>query len=189
MTALGEPSQRILDAMVWLESGRIPMPWHRTLVAYAARHLPRSGAFKGCVAQLRESGLVTYRGGGIDDPSGPTGLVLEHEGRELATQPSAEEAFSGIRYWLRLCDKLNPIETTICAHLRHRADGTPGISRAHLLDLAGGQVVLRDFRHALAKLLAVDLIAVEADVFTATTSLRPLSIFELRRLREKTPGA
>ncbi len=184
---LGEPTKRILDAMVWLESGRIPMPWTKSVVAYSAFHLPRSGAFKGCLAQLHERGLVTYRGGGIDDPHGQTGLVLEHEGRELAESPVI--LFSGIAYWTRLCEKLSSMEMTICAHLRERADGTPGISRKSLLDLAGGMTVDRDFRHALAKLLAVDLIAVEGDVFTATRSLRPLSIFELRLLREKKTGS
>ena len=172
---LGEPTRRILDAMVWLESGRIPMPWTKSVVAYSSFHLPRSGAFKGCLSRLFHLHLVNYLRGGI---------VLEHEGRELVRQPSAEQAFSGIGYWERLSGKLSPMELRLCAHLRE-GEAWP---RAALLELAGGHLVLRDFRHAIAKLLAVDLIAVEADVFTATRSLVPLSIFELRRLREKKTG-
>lgn len=176
---LGEPTKRILDAMVWLESGRIPMPWTKSVVAYSSFHLPRSGAFKGCISKLYMLHLVNYLRGGI---------VLEHEGRELARVPSAEQAFSGIGYWERVSQKLSPIEQAICLVLREsdvaiakealRAMVTEGL-------YCGSNTAERDFRHATAKLLAVDLISVKGGAFTATRSLVPLSIFELRELRAK----
>lgn len=79
---LHEGAARILDAMVWLETKRIPMPWSRTLVAIASDMKPRAGYFKGKLAGLKASGLVSY----------PVEyhLCLEHRGRQLGVEPGFE---------------------------------------------------------------------------------------------------
>jgi hypothetical protein len=167
--------------MVWLETGRVPMPWHRTLVAYASDHLPRAGAFKSCVAMLHERELIGYRGGGIADPDGPIGLVLEHLGRGLADAPVGP--FTREAYWEKIDGKLGPVERLICKALRELVGGA--VARDELAHAIGRESVRarREFRNALARLLGVDLIQVEGGCYSATLNLCPLSIFELRELR------
>ena len=164
---LGQPTCRILDAMVWLESGRIPMPWPRSLVAYASHHLPLAGGFKAYVAKLKGLALISYRGGC---------LVLEHDGRQLAEEPA--EAFGLESYWARLDGKLGPVERSICQKLR--ADGRGTVARSELARLVALDQRQLAFRNATSKLLAVELIDVQADHYFATLALRPRSVFERR---------
>ncbi len=179
LEAIGWPAIRILDAMVWLETGRVPMPWHRTLVAYASGHLPRAGSFKGCVAMLHERELIGYRGGGIADPNGPVGLVLEHLGRGLAHAPVG--IFTRQAYWEKIDGKLGPVERLICHALRELLGGS--VARDELADGIGREATSREFRNAMARLLGVDLVQVEGGCYSATLNLCPLSVFEIRELR------
>ncbi len=163
---LGQPTCRILDAMVWLESGRIPMPWPRSLVAYASDHLPLAGGFKAYVANLKGLALICYRHGA---------LVLEHEGRQLAEEPA--EAFDLGSYWARVDGKLGPVERDVGEILR--GSGFP-VARFALARRVGLDQRQLAFRNATSKLLAVELIDVQADHYFATLALRPRSVFERR---------
>lgn len=80
--------RRILDAMAWLETKRIPMPWNRALVGFAAGYQPRGGFFKTHVGALRTMGLISY-------PQ-PFYLALEHEGRRLAIAFTEELTLNGL---------------------------------------------------------------------------------------------
>ena len=173
------PALRILDAMVWLETGRVPMPWHRTLVAYASGHLPRGGAFRSCVAMLHERETVSYMGGGIGNPNGTVGLVLEHLGRGLADAPTVP--FTREAYWQKIDAKLGPVEYLICAMLREKLGGA--VEREDLGRAIGCGQGSREFRNAMAKLLGVELVTVEGGCYSATLNLCPLSVFEFRELR------
>jgi hypothetical protein len=172
---LTAPAQRILDAMRWLESGRIPMPWQRSLVAYSANHLPRSGSFRALAYELQKAEMISY-------PS-PGHLALEHDGRELTEEPV--EPFTRAAYWDRLEGHLGPMERRfcrlLCVHPHQR------MGRGALLDCAGGHLVISESRPALAKLLAVELIEAEGDTYRATEALYPLSVFEKRATKGATP--
>ncbi len=179
LEAIGWPAIRILDAMVWLETGRVPMPWHRTLVAYSSDHLPRAGSFKSHVAMLRERELISYRGGGIADPNEPVGLVLEQLGRGLADAPVGP--FTRTAYWEKLDGKLGPVERLICKALRELVGGA--VARDELAHAIGREATSREFRNGIARLLGVDLVQVEGGCYSATLNLCPLSVFEIRELR------
>jgi hypothetical protein len=165
-TQLGQPTCRILDAMAWLESGRIPMPWPRSLVAYASDHLPLAGGFRAYVANLKGLGLICYRQGC---------LVLEHEGRQLAQED--EDGFALQAYWDRVNGKLGPVERDICEILR---EGGAPVARFALARRVGLDQRQLAFRNATSKLLAVELIDVRSDHYFATESLRPRNVFERR---------
>lgn len=171
---LGRPTCRILDAMVWLESGRIPMPWPRSLVAFSADHLPRAGGFKGYVSELKKAELVSYK---------DFGLVLEHEGRELARQP--ESTFTRGDYWSHLDERLAVTELAVCETIRNEAGPMNyAMTRASLRDAVDGYRPTSegDFRNALGKLLAWDLVCVARGTYSAAPSLYPLDVFERREL-------
>jgi hypothetical protein len=170
-TQLGQPTCRILDAMAWLESGRIPMPWPRSLVAYASDHLPLAGGFRAYVANLKGLGLISYLDGR---------LVLEHDGRQLAVED--EDGFALVAYWARLEGKLGPVERSICRILRERGDFEVRfeVARFDLARAVGLDQRQLAFRNATSKLLAVELIDVRSDHYFATESLRPRNVFERR---------
>ena len=165
--SVSPPACRILDAMVWLESGRIPMPWHRSLVAYSANHLPRSGGFKGYLAKLKALELVSYRDGG---------LVLEHEGRRLAETPLVK--FGLGEYWGRLDSHLSPLERDLIGFARTSGEPWAKASLEEAIGRSG--VTSAAFRNAFAKLIAVGLFDVHEEGYIATEALRPRSVFEIR---------
>lgn len=167
--ALNAPTIRILTGMVWLESGRIPMPWHRSLVAYASEHQPRGGAFRSGVAALRKANLVGCQDGR---------LVIEHGGRLLAEEPG--EQFSHAAYRERLCNKLTPRERVIYAQFRDLP--TARLQRELLASALGVSASSAFFRNSIAKLLAVGLLEVEGDLYTATEVLWPINVFERREV-------
>lgn len=175
---LGQPAAMILDGMVWLESGRIPMPWHRSLVAYASGHLPRAGAFKGYVAKLKACELVSFPPGG--------GLVLEHEGRQLALQPNAP--FARIDYWRLMDGHLGPGEREIAALVREVAPGHVVWTRDELRDLVPAEISEATFRQATAKLLSVHLLDLVDGLYCGTAVLYPRSVFEQRAARSAAGG-
>lgn len=79
---LSHAEQRIIDAMAWLETKRIPMPWPRHLISYAAEMRPTGGYFKTAAARLVRLGMISLPGGRT--------LVLEHDGRMLTEATEAE---------------------------------------------------------------------------------------------------
>ncbi len=168
---LGGPACRILDAMVWLEVGRIPMPWPRSLVAFAADHLPRAGAFKGYLAKMKALEFVSYRDGG---------LVLEHEGRAIAGENYPElKPFSRERYWALCLDpRLKLTQGWIVCKVRAAAGDL--VEREAIR--AGYVSDEGTFRNAMARLLSWDLIEVSDGRYRATQSLYPRDVFEQREL-------
>lgn len=172
---LTEPTRRILTAMVWLESGRIPMPWHRSLVAYASDHKPGCGAFRSGIAHLRRANLLGAQAGR---------LVIEHGGRLVAEEPP--EMFTRDRYWGRLYPKLTPIARAICSQYL----AGPGISygRKDLAAAVGIAPGIVTFGNAIGKLLAARLIEVEQNRYVATEVLWPLNVFERRNAKTPAPA-
>ena len=168
---LATATARILDGMVWLESGRIPMPWHRSLVAYASSHQPGGGAFRAGIAALREADLIGYLDGR---------LVLEHGGRLLAEEPLADYRFTREAYWQRLSEKLPPTQRWICEVFQH--DRSACLHRDILAEAAGIRSNSAPFRNAIAKLLSVALLTGNGDRYSSTEALWPLTVFERRTL-------
>lgn len=72
------PQQRILDALAWWESAKVPCP-SRVQVAVVARYAPNGGSFQNPLGGLRSAGLVEY-------PSGGT-VRMTDAGRALSTPP------------------------------------------------------------------------------------------------------
>ncbi len=155
--------------MMWLESGRIPMPWHRTLIAYASRQTPKSGAFQSACAELSEAGMISYR---------DRGLVLEQPGRERFAYP-LEPSFTIGEYWTRMEPRLGPIESRICFWFLGNALASP-IFRPDLARAIEQDVDAPDFQQAIASLRDVGLIELDGDHVQHTQQLRPRSIFEIR---------
>lgn len=88
------PMQRILDAMVWLES--LGMPEQKQVaVAFLAGYTVDGGAFCNPRGTLRSMELVEYRG---------DSLALTDQGRTLANQP--ETALTAAELQRRVLDKL-----------------------------------------------------------------------------------
>lgn len=73
--ALSPAKQRILDALAWLESVRIPEA-SKTQVALLVDQSPTSGTFANYLGSLRTAGLVSY--------PGPGRVALTDEGRNVS---------------------------------------------------------------------------------------------------------
>jgi hypothetical protein len=170
------PHERILDAMVWLESGRVPMPWHQSLVAYAALFRPRTGSLKRELAVLSERGLITQT---------PGGLVLEEGGRELAEAPA--KPFTRTAYHARLDRKLDKVERLVVRSIRMADEGIGWDDLASRLPAWVTEAELRD---RLARLVRSGVIVSEHETkaHQRTVVLHPLDAFEIRAAAAATSG-
>jgi hypothetical protein len=79
-TDLTAPKQRILDALVWLESLNV-MQAEKPQLAVLAGQSPRSSGYTNNLGSLRTAGLITYPTGGF--------VALTDQGRSLANAPTA----------------------------------------------------------------------------------------------------
>jgi len=165
-------ARRVLDAMAWLESGRIPMPWHRHVVAFAAEQNPRAGQFRGHAARLVREGLVTTE---------PEHLLLTDAGREAAAEPDAP--YSREDYWRRVDRKLDDDRQRGVA-LAVRVDPRPWTRTDFHAFM---DVEPRALAAALARLITFRLIVAEGDgAYVGTPILTPLTVFERRRAQGRT---
>lgn len=88
---INPPSQRILDALSWLESVGV-VGIDRVRLAYFADASPKSSAYKDNVSKLRAAGLIDYRGEDV---------VLTNEGRgratPVSTPPTTDDLHNALR--------------------------------------------------------------------------------------------
>jgi hypothetical protein len=97
--------------MVWLESGRVPMPWSRTTVAFVSGHKPGTGYFNAAIGRLKRLGLVSW--------PAPYQIVLEQRGRELAIRPKAPLTMDALHACL--LGRLNQVQTACMLPIIARA--------------------------------------------------------------------
>lgn len=160
--------QRVLDAMAWLESGRVPMPWHHSLVAYAAELTPRTGSVKAALAVNKARHFISYH---------EDGLVLEEDGRAQAATVGRDAVFTRTHYWRRMDRKLSRTQVAIAGAVRLLPDG---IAKADLFQGLPRHAEAM-IRHSIATLIRSEVIEATEEHYVRTVVLYPLSVFEQRQ--------
>lgn len=100
------PAGRILDALAWLESVRIPQA-KKTQLALLADASPKSSAFSNNLGALRTAGLIDYPAGGM--------AALTEAGRRMATESDIPTTSDALQR--QLYSKLPRPQVRILAYL------------------------------------------------------------------------
>jgi hypothetical protein len=175
---LGVPTCRLVDAMGWLDDGRVPMPWPKALVAFCGEQWPRGGAFKSYLGDLVREEAISYH---------QEGLVLEAAGSALVEWKTVRAVpFNRRRYWERLAGRLSSTEWDVCQRLiwddTEKTWAPQSLGRTELAQAT--PLSASALAAALARLLTCDLLDVDGGTYSATQALYPRNVFELRELRK-----
>lgn len=121
---ISHAARRILDAMLWMQDARVPAPWSRVTLAFAAEHAPAGGHYTVALLELKDAGLVHY--------PRKNGVAFTEAGREQARRRDNGPVFSLAELQARACARLARIERRILPALI--AAYPERVERASLVD-------------------------------------------------------